>query len=107
MGEQESTGEQESPRLGTRRERARIELLLTAERLFATLGVDNVSLRQIASEAGYSNPATIQYHFGSKEGLYRSIIEFRMPDLDRRRVELLEQIGDDLDARGIARLIAQ
>jgi len=45
------------------RQRARVELLVTAERLFAQSGIDSVSLRQIATAAGYSNPATVQYHF--------------------------------------------
>ena len=91
---------------GSRLERARVELLLTAERLFATLGLDNVSLRQIASEAGYANPATIQYHFGSKQGLYRAIVEYRTPGIDRRHAELLDEVCE-IDAYGVAEVIAR
>ena len=74
----------------SRRDRARVELIVTAERLLATHGLENVSFRQIASEAGYANPATIQYHFGSREALFCAIIDHRLPDIDRRRMELLD-----------------
>ena len=90
----------------TRTERAREELLLVAERLFATRGIDSVSLRQIAGEAGYANPATVQYHFGSKEGLYRAIVEHRMPGIERRRAELLDQL-ETADPRELAEVMAR
>jgi AcrR family transcriptional regulator len=43
-------------------------ILHTAERLFADLGYNNVSVRDIAAKADV-NSALIRYHFGSKEGL--------------------------------------
>jgi len=67
--------------------------LETAEQLFAEQGPENVSLRQIAVAAGYVNPATIQYHFGSKDALFKEIIRYRIPAIDARRVELLDQHG--------------
>src|SRR5215217_1343764 len=74
------------------RERTRVELLETAERLFATYGIDAVSLRQITAAAGHRNPAAVQYHFGSKKGLLKAIIEYRLPPLNQRRLELLNQL---------------
>lgn len=71
------------------RQRTKVELLLTAERLFAEQGPENVTLRQIATAAGYANPATIQYHFGTKDALFSEIIRYRLPAIDARRVELL------------------
>jgi len=61
-----------------------------AERLFATYGIDAVSLRQITVAAGHRNPAAVQYHFGSKQGLLEAIIEYRLPPLNQRRLELLD-----------------
>jgi AcrR family transcriptional regulator len=90
----------------SRSDRAREELVVTAERLFATQGIDNVSLRQIAVEAGYANPATIQYHYGSKAGLCQAIVEHRMPGIEQRRAELLEQL-DTTDPRQLVEVMAR
>ena len=57
-----------------------------AERLFTRDGVDGVSLRQIAVEAGLRNPASVQYHFGSKEALLRAVVELRLPPINERRL---------------------
>jgi AcrR family transcriptional regulator len=80
--------------------------VVTAERLFAEHGVDNVSLRQVATAAGYANPATVQYHFGSKEGLCEAIIEHRLPAIDLRRSELLDQTAAD-DLPGLVEAMAR
>jgi AcrR family transcriptional regulator len=74
----------------SRRERVRLELLITAERLFAQYGPDGASLRQIAAEAGYAGAAAIQYHFGSKDGVVKAILDYRQPAIDARRIELLD-----------------
>lgn len=42
--------------------------------LFAEKGYDAVTIREIAASANI-NPALINYHFGSKEGLLQNIIE--------------------------------
>lgn len=63
--------------------RTREQLILAGERLFATQGIDNVSLRQINSEAGQRNSSAAHYHFGSKEALLLSIYEYRMEQIDR------------------------
>jgi AcrR family transcriptional regulator len=89
----------------TRGELARTQLIVTAERLYAEHGIDNVSLRQIASEAGYINPATIQYHFGTRTALLEAIVEHRVPSIDQRRLELFAEVSDDLD--GLAEVMAR
>ncbi len=53
-----------------RRER----LLLTAERLFAERGFQNVAVREIADEAGVTHPL-IYYYWSSKEELLAAVIE--------------------------------
>jgi len=67
-------------------------VLKTAERLFALHGVEAVSLRQIASEAGSSNNFVVQYHFASKEGLLRAIFERRLQSVEVRRAQLLADV---------------
>jgi AcrR family transcriptional regulator len=62
-----------------------LQLLRTAERLFAEHGFAGVSLRQISSEAGSANNSAVSYHFGSKEGLVEAIFAYRLPQLRQRR----------------------
>lgn len=65
-----------------------LQLVLSAERLFAQHGLAGVSLRQISMEAGSSNNSAIRYHFGSKDGLLRAIFAYRINDLMQRRALL-------------------
>ena len=69
--------------------RTREQLILAGERLFAEQGLDNVSLRQINSEAGQRNSSASHYHFGSKESLIAAISEYRFEHLNERRLALL------------------
>jgi AcrR family transcriptional regulator len=69
--------------------RTREQLILAGERLFAERGIDNVSLRQINSEAGQRNSSASHYHFGSKESLVTAITEYRFDSLNNRRTALL------------------
>src|SRR5437667_5276247 len=73
----------------------RERVLATAERLFATRGIDAVSVRDITDAAG-ANLAAVNYYFGSKHGLIVAIVQRRADQLGRRRSELL----DALDASG-------
>jgi AcrR family transcriptional regulator len=57
-----------------RGEETRGRILEVALDLFATSGFDGASTRTIAQRAGVNLPA-IQYYFGSKEGLYRAVVE--------------------------------
>jgi TetR/AcrR family transcriptional regulator, regulator of cefoperazone and chloramphenicol sensitivity len=64
-------------RLGSyaRGEDTRRRILETALDIFATEGYEGASTRLLAERAGVNLPA-IQYYFGSKEGLYRAVIEY-------------------------------
>ena len=53
---------------------ARARIAAAAESLFAARGYDGTVIRDIAKKAGV-NGAMIHYYFGSKEGLYRAILE--------------------------------
>lgn len=81
------------PRTGTdpRRQATQAALIEVAESLFAQSGIDGVSLRQIGAAAGSSNPGVVAYHFGDKAGLLDAIFHYRLPDIDRRRGELLDE----------------
>lgn len=103
------------PAAQTRGEDTRRRLVETAIEAFGTYGYDGTSTRMLAEHADVTLPS-IQYYFGSKEGLYRAAVEHivarieeRMaPVADRARAalsaskvsewELLERLGDMLDA---------
>ena len=53
----------------------RLALLRAAERLFAQDGVDSVSLRRIAVEAGQGNHSAVLYHFADKKDLINAVLE--------------------------------
>ena len=53
----------------------RRRLIDTAIEVFATYGYDGTSTRRLAERANVNLPA-IQYHFGSKEGLYRAVVGY-------------------------------
>jgi len=71
----------------------RARLLAAAERLFKERGYDGIALRAVTQAAGTSVSAA-NYHFGSKEGLLRSMLEQRILPLNRARLELLDEQND-------------
>jgi AcrR family transcriptional regulator len=74
-----------------RGEATRIALIEAAESLFAESGVEGVSTRQIGAAIGSSNTNVVAYHFGSKQALIREVYRHRLPQIDRRRGELLAE----------------
>ncbi len=66
-------------------------LLDAAENLFAQEGIHRASLRAITQSAG-ANLAAVHYHFGSKEALVRGVLARRLGPLNRRRIDLLDQV---------------
>ena len=69
----------------------RTKILNTAERLFAHSGLEGVSLREVGRAAGV-NPASLHYHFGSREAVVEAVVLRRMEPLQRRRRELLDSL---------------
>jgi AcrR family transcriptional regulator len=68
-------------------------VLAAAERLFAVRGFQNVSVRDITAEAGV-NLASVNYHFGSKDGLLFEIFRRRTAELNRERARMLHEAAD-------------
>ena len=66
-----------------------IQLLETAERLFAEKGFEGTSVRDIADVAGV-NIAMISYYFGSKEKLMQALFEKKIGDIELRVVNLIK-----------------
>ncbi|HWQ91245.1 MAG TPA: transcriptional regulator CecR [Clostridia bacterium] len=79
---------QPEPRKG---DRARVRLLAAALRVFADKGLRGASVREIAREAG-QNVAAIAYYFGSKEKLYRALMEGLAREVHIRVGDVVEEI---------------
>jgi AcrR family transcriptional regulator len=74
----------------------REQLLKTASRLFAEKGFEAVTTRELAKQADV-NIAMIAYYFGSKEGLFKAMIEERFPKTGTRLRTIQKQEGDAWD----------
>ncbi len=66
-----------------------IQILETAENLFAERGFDGTSVRDIADEAGV-NVAMISYYFGSKEKMLEALFELRVANIAIRVESLIK-----------------
>ena len=74
-----------------RREATVRALIEAAESLFGQAGVDGVSTRQIGAAIGSANTNVVAYHFGAKDALIEAVYHHRLPAIDARRGELLDQ----------------
>lgn len=84
----------------------RERLILMAEELFATQGIEAVSLREIARAGGQKNVAAMQYHFGDRQGLFSAILEYRMSRIELLRQELLAASDERGDGNTLPSLIS-
>src|SRR4051812_32057484 len=63
---------------------------------FAQGGVAGARLSGIVRDAGQGNDSAVGYHFGSRQGLLRAIVQRHLAEMDRRRV--VPPDGADLHA---------
>jgi len=67
----------------------REQIFDAAERLFAQHGFQKVTVRDISAEAGV-NLASMNYHFGAKNDLANEIFRKRSTELNRDRMQMLQ-----------------
>ena len=72
----------------------KVAIIVAAEELFVRRGIASVSLREIGAAAGQRNTAAAQYHFGDRESLVMSIVEYRMQSINDQRLKMLDQLKD-------------
>ena len=65
-------------------------LISAAEDLFASHGIDAVSLREINRVAGAKNASALQYHFRDRDGLLRALMVKHGRDVEARRQAMLD-----------------
>lgn len=73
----------------------RQRLIEVAAKHFAEYGYQGASQRAIQRELGV-NPATAHYYFGSKQALYRGVIDTYIHDIQEERVRQLDTIDPKL-----------
>ena len=78
--------------------KTRDKILESAWKLFAEDGFENVSVRDITTDADV-NLASVSYHFGGKSGLIQEVILRVLVPINKQRVKLLKKAGDQ--ANGI------
>lgn len=85
----------------------RLQLIATAEKLFAQRGLDAVSMREINRAAGQGNASALHYHFGSREALVEAIVAWRMHPVNQRRNAMLDGMvrGDGIAPQDLARAL--
>ena len=75
-------------------------ILDAAEQLFMEHGFEATSLRSLTTAAGV-NLAAVNYHFGSKEELFQSVLTRRLDPMNQERIELLEKLERESAAKPI------
>src|SRR6188472_3484227 len=90
--------------MSTAGQQTRERLIETAESLFATEGVNGVSLREIVRASGARNVTALQYHFGDRRGLLRAVLERHHRDVEIARHALLDayEAGGEHDVHALS-----
>jgi len=81
----------------------RSRLLRAGERRFARDGVTGARLADIVRDAHQANDSAVNYHFGSREGLLRAIVERHLATMELHR----EVPPQDADLRTVVALIVE
>jgi AcrR family transcriptional regulator len=76
-------------------------ILDAAEQLFMEHGFEATSLRSLTTAAGV-NLAAVNYHFGSKEELFQSVLTRRLDPMNQERIELLEKLEREAPGKALA-----
>lgn len=64
---------------------AKTAMIEVAEKMISERGLDDVSMRDVATAAGQRNNSAVQYHFGSRDGLILQVLRRRIISLDSAR----------------------
>ncbi len=70
--------------------KTQIKIIEAAEIEFAMNGFSGASIRHITSSAGV-NTAAINYHFGTKEDLFKEVFRYRIEPINNERLTMLDE----------------
>ena len=75
----------------------RVRIIEAALRAFGDAGFDGALTRTIAHNAGVQQPL-INYHFGSKDGLWRASVDHLFGQLEARVAEAMPRLASSIRA---------
>lgn len=82
----------------------RDKLFIAAIRVFAKKGYRQATVREICKKAGSGNINSINYYFGSKELLYRKILEKLFAEYDKRESPRCEDMSPKEQLRAFIKI---
>lgn len=82
-----------------------LRLIRVACELFAELGYDVTTTRMIANRAGVAQSA-ISFHFGTKENLCKSVIEYTVQQISEAYNSLCSEIDNDYSSGSMTKELA-
>jgi AcrR family transcriptional regulator len=85
-------GNTATPKMPGKQRKAQI--ISVATDLFAKMGYEGTSLRDVAEHCGMTK-AALYYHFADKDALLLSVVEFRMTRLNEVITEALQDVPQD------------
>jgi AcrR family transcriptional regulator len=86
--------------------RTREALIRAAERRFARDGIAGARMRDILDEARQGNDSAVGYHFGSRDGLLRAIVERHLATMEELRAASTEDLAG-ADLATLVRLVVE
>ncbi|KIX11770.1 TetR/AcrR family transcriptional regulator [Dethiosulfatarculus sandiegensis] len=81
------------------RDNTKTRIMNTAEELFAVHGFQRTTIKHLADEANV-NLAAVNYHFGSKMGLIKALLESRLGPTIARQVQQLSEVQKQAQSEG-------
>lgn len=81
------------------------KFIAAGERLFAREGVHRVKVKDLNELAGQRNASALHYHFGSRDGLLRAIVDKHQQVVDADRAERLAALGPDPELRELVEVV--
>jgi TetR/AcrR family transcriptional regulator, regulator of cefoperazone and chloramphenicol sensitivity len=79
--------------------------MAAGQRLMATHGPLQVSLKHIQDAAGQKNASALHYHFGGREGLLAAILERHNATIERARGVRLEALDSEPSLRALVEAV--
>lgn len=97
-----------APAVDSSHRNVKTDMIEIAERMINERGLDNASMRDVASAAGQRNNSAVQYHFGSREGLITAVLQHRIKAIDAERhirLQEADQTGLGSDVPTLLRVL--
>lgn len=83
------------------------DLLNVAEQLFARHGVEQVALTRIVGSSRQKNRSALHYHFGSREGVLKAVLDRRLKHINTLRLATLDRPVECNDLARVVRALVE